>query len=259
MKSKSPSRLPFERLHHAGLSASLAMTEAELEQAQALRHLAFGRQGQGVDGDAFDAGAAHLLLRGAEGQLLGCCRLILHDDHSLTSGYSGQFYDLAAMAGAGPQLELGRFCLDPATRNPEVLRLGWAAITRITDHHDVRRIFGCTSFMRADPQYHAVGLAALIGHIGPESLRPARRSPEVLALAGFATLAPDPAKLPPLLRSYLAMGAWVSDHAVIDRTFDSLHVLTCLEITAIPPARARILRGIGVENMGYNNTVILNH
>lgn len=250
MKSKSPHRLHLERLHHAGLSASLAMSAAEVEQAQALRHLAFGRQGQGLDADAFDARAAHLLLRGPDGRLLGCCRLTLHDDDSLIHGYSGQFYDLAAMVGAGPQLELGRFCLDPDARNPEVLRLGWAAITRITDHHDLRRIFGCTSFMRADPQRHAAGLAALIGHIGPESLRPAQRSQKVLALASFKALAPDPAKLPSLLRSYLAMGAWVSDHAVIDPAFDSLHVLTCLDIDAIPSARARILRGIGGNFMG---------
>lgn len=250
MKSKSPCRLQLKSLHHAGLSASLATSAAELEQAQALRHLAFGRQGQGVDADAFDVGAAHLLLRGSDGRLLGCCRMTLHDDQSLTHGYSAQFYDLAPMAGAGAQLELGRFCLDPDARNPELLRLGWAAITRITDAYNVQRIFGCSSFMLADPAAHAGGLAALIGHIGPESLRPARRSHELLALASFVAVAADPAKLPPLLRSYLAMGAWVSDHAVVDRAFDSLHVLTSLEIGAIPAARARILRGIGVEIMG---------
>jgi L-ornithine Nalpha-acyltransferase len=57
---------------------------------------------------------------------------------------------------------------------------------------------------------------------------------------------PDPRRaalsMPPLLRTYLAMGGWVSDHAVVDRALNTLHVFTALEIAAIPPARARALR-----------------
>ena len=48
--------------------------------------------------------------------------------------------------------------------------------------------------------------------------------------------------MPPLLRSYLAMGGRVSDHAVVDRDLDTLHVFTGLEIGVIPPARARLMR-----------------
>jgi putative hemolysin len=50
--------------------------------------------------------------------------------------------------------------------------------------------------------------------------------------------------MPPLLRSYLAMGGWVSDHAVVDRDLGTLHVFTGLEIGAIPAARARQLRAV---------------
>ena len=53
------------------------------------------------------------------------------------------------------------------------------------------------------------------------------------------------AAMPPLLRSYLAMGGWVSDHAVVDAQLGTLHVFTGLEIRAIPPARARLLRAAG--------------
>jgi L-ornithine Nalpha-acyltransferase len=57
-------------------------------------------------------------------------------------------------------------------------------------------------------------------------------------------LAAAMAQMPPLLRTYLAMGGWVSDHAVLDRDLDTLHVFTAVEIAAIPPARARALREI---------------
>ena len=50
--------------------------------------------------------------------------------------------------------------------------------------------------------------------------------------------------LPPLLRSYLRMGGWVSDHAVIDKALQTLHVFTGLEIGTIPPARKRLLRAV---------------
>jgi len=50
--------------------------------------------------------------------------------------------------------------------------------------------------------------------------------------------------MPPLLRAYLRMGGWVSDHAVIDRDLGTLHVFTGLEIRAVPPARARALRAV---------------
>jgi hypothetical protein len=50
--------------------------------------------------------------------------------------------------------------------------------------------------------------------------------------------------MPPLLRSYIGMGGWVSDHAVVDRTMNTLHVFTAVQTAAIPPARQRLLRAL---------------
>ena len=48
--------------------------------------------------------------------------------------------------------------------------------------------------------------------------------------------------MPPLLRSYLALGGWVGDHAVLDRDLGTMHVFTGVEVRRIPAARARALR-----------------
>ena len=48
--------------------------------------------------------------------------------------------------------------------------------------------------------------------------------------------------MPPLLRTYLVMGGWVSDHAVIDNELNTLHVFTGVEIARVPRARAQVLR-----------------
>lgn len=87
-------------------------------------------------------------------------------------------------------------------------------------------------------------------HLAPKRWLPRVKAPQVFRFARALRLRkPDPrramAAMPPLLRSYLAMGGWVSDHAVVDRQLDTLHVFTGLEIRAIPPERAKLLRAVG--------------
>jgi hypothetical protein len=40
------------------------------------------------------------------------------------------------------------------------------------------------------------------------------------------------------------MGGWVSDHAVVDRQLNTMHVFTGVEIGMIPGARKRLLRAV---------------
>lgn len=51
-------------------------------------------------------------------------------------------------------------------------------------------------------------------------------------------------QMPPLLKTYLLMGGWVSDHAVIDPHMNTLHVFTGVETKAIPESRKRLLRAV---------------
>ena len=78
---------------------------------------------------------------------------------------------------------------------------------------------------------HVLTVLALSHEVLPRALRLFRPDAKRAMLA-----------MPPLLRTYLLMGGWVSDHAVVDRDLNTLHVFTGLEIRAIPPARARLLR-----------------
>jgi len=223
----------------------------DLLAAQGLRHLAFhGRVG--LDQDQFDARCQHLLVEDDRGHLVACCRLqIFAPDDDLHESYSAQSYDLSRLSRyAGPKLELGRFCLQPGIKDPNILRLIWGALTVILDAHAVTLLFGCTSFPGADPALHAGALAALHAHIAPPEFAPAPRAPDRLGFPPGQALQKG---LPPLLRSYLAMGAWVSDHAVIDQDMNTLHVLTALRVAQVPQARARALRAIGFGNSTAND------
>ena len=224
----------------------LATGDSDVLAAQALRHLAFhGRAG--LDQDAFDARCQHLLVEDDQGTLVACCRLqVFGPQDDLQSSYSAQSYDLARLAlYAGPKLELGRFCLKPGVKDPNILRLIWGSLTVILDTHGVTLLFGCTSFAGADPALHQAALATLPSHAAPPDYAPAARAQDRVTLPQGQG---DPLGLPPLLRSYLAMGAFVSDHAVIDRAMNTLHVLTALPVAQVPQARARALRAIGAGN-----------
>ncbi len=143
-------------------------------------------------------------------------------------------------------LELGRFCIYPDVQDADILRIAWGALARIVDDTGTAMLFGCSSFMGTNADAYPDALALLRArHLAPAQWRPRVRAPRTVPLIpgiidGLRALR----QMPPLLRTYLAMGGWVSDHAVIDPTMDTLHVFTGLDIAAIPPARARALRAV---------------
>lgn len=229
----------------------IAESSADLAVAKALRARAFrGAQG-GADGDAFDALASHVLVEEtASGRVVCCYRLIEFASGARIGGsYSAQFYDLSRLAGfPGPMLELGRFCTAGGQTDADVLRAAWGALAAYVDAHRIEMIFGCASFRGTQTERYADAFALLRArHLAPKRWLPRVKAPQVFRFARTRHLRTPDLKaatraMPPLLRSYLAMGGWVSDHAVIDADLDTLHVFTGLEIRRVPAGRARALR-----------------
>lgn len=242
--------LPLTKGHY---TARLAAKAQDIDRALTLRHLCFitnrGLVTSTPDPDSFDNLGQHLLIEDTHSKMLVCCFRLMHfvSGKTVANSYSAQFYDLVRLSAfPGAMAELGRFCIHPEHSNPDILRLAWGAITRIVDETGVQILFGCTSFDGANPAKHQDALAYLkTHHLAPSHLRPGLRSPHAYSLAD-AVITPKATltSLPPLLRTYLSMGGWVSDHAVIDTALNTLHVFTGLQIAAIPPARARLLRAI---------------
>ena len=215
----------------------------------AFRRAAFPRT-SGEEEDAQDALSAHVMVEG-EGALLGYFRVMLFGwGAGLAQGYAARFYDLDPLSGyARPIAEMGRFCVAPGGGHPDVLRLAWGAMTRLVDEGQAGLLVGCSSFRGADWTLHRAALALLAeGHLGPPDHRPGRKAAEGVDFPALAGPVTDRraalAGLPPLLRTYLGMGGWVSDHAVVDRELDTLHVFTCVEVDRIPAARAASLRAL---------------
>ncbi|WP_298847762.1 GNAT family N-acyltransferase [uncultured Ruegeria sp.] len=231
--------------------ARLAQSAEDIRAAQALRTFAFGiRQ---PDSDDFDMQCSHILVEDmrSAGQVV-CCFRMLTMDHGREIGrsYSAQFYDLSSMEGFGGRMvEIGRFCVHPDLSDPDILRVAWGAMAAYVDQNNVEMLFGCSSFAGTETEQYLDAFAMLKHrHLAPKRWLPRVKAPDVFRFAARLRRRPDAKKamlrMPPLLRTYLMMGGWVSDHAVVDRHMNTLHVFTGLEIGSIPPARKRLLRAV---------------
>ena len=244
--------------------ARMASGSQDIRDSQILRYRCFHAAAQGrgalltqndrfaqsVDEDPYDAICEHILVEDQKTKDLVCSfRLFpLQTGADVARSYSAQHYDLSDLSGfVGTMLEIGRFCIDPAHVDPDILRIAWGALTKYVDENQVDMMFGCTSFQGVDPVLYQDAFGLLRDkYLAPKRFMPRIKAAEVFDFEGDLHSVPDlkaaMQQMPPLLRTYLTMGGWVSDHAVIDRDLGTLHVFTGIEVGAIPPARAKLLR-----------------
>ena len=240
--------------------ARLAENANDVKAAQRLRYHTFiagtgaaeeGPRAEGLDADHLDGMCDHMLVEDRKtGELVCCFRMMpLKTGAEIDKCYSAQFYDLDALRDyPDPMVEMGRFCIHPDYKDPDVLRIAWGAMTGYVDDNGVEMLFGCSSFhgTKADEYMDAFALLKA-RHIAPKHWLPRVKAPKIFPYAKRLTIKrPDMkkalGKMPPLLRTYLSMGGWVSDHAVVDPDMNTLHVFTGVEIKRVPKARARLLR-----------------
>ncbi|TKZ20683.1 GNAT family N-acetyltransferase [Shimia litoralis] len=228
-----------------------AITDQDVQAAQRLRRLSFLGYDDGVlDCDAIDPRCTHMLVEEISSGTLVCCfrYLPLENGTEIDRTYSAQFYELSALrAFEGTMVEMGRFCVHPDYHDPDIVRVAWAAMTRYVDENSVDMLFGCSSFLGTDAGAYFDSFAVLRDrHLAPKRWLPKIKAPNVFQFAARLRRKPDlklaQLRMPPLLRTYLLMGGWVSDHAVVDHELNTLHVFTGLEIRAIPASRKRLLR-----------------
>jgi L-ornithine Nalpha-acyltransferase len=248
--------------------AAEAVTRDDIAQVVALRTRVFrtARGRPGPEADAWDPRCRHVVITENDGgAVVGGFRLLPLSGAEIHTSYSAQFHDVTELSGkSGWFVEVGRFCVAPEVRDPDVMRLALASMLLVAD--GATALFGCASFPGADITTHHAALSYLAAH----HLAPGHHSPGTAlqhdlppggAIAGPAAFAPrstvgpgvdlpspdpeaSPAGLPPLLRAYLGLGARVSGRAAIDRDLDTLHVLVTLDVADIPPARLRSLRAL---------------
>ena len=233
--------------------ARFALSKDDLLAAQELQYRCFNLSNdKGLDVDEFDSICRHVLVENLENGKLICCYRIMSfpDGKDITRSYSSRFYDLGSIENfPKPMIEVGRFCVDPVTSDHEAVLAAWAALTQLVDENGIEFLFGCSSFEGIDKEKYLHCFAFLREkHIAPEHWLPKVKAAQVISYSEANCCKVNKKKallnMPPLLKSYLSMGAWVSDHAVVDYSMKTLHLFTGVEVSKIPSRRKQFLRNL---------------
>ena len=233
-------------------SLLLTRNDADVEAAQRLRYRVFAEElgatlhdaGSGRDIDRFDEHCDHLVVRADQtGEIVGTYRMLPPERAKAAGGlYSETEFDLSAFAGLRSSLvEAGRSCVHPDHRSGAVVSLVWAGIARyllLTGHS---HLTGCASIPLADGGALARGVweTAKAKHMSPAELRVTPWHP------WDADAAPRPERtvIPPLLRGYLRLGAWVCGAPAHDPDFGVADLLVLLPLERVDPRYLRFFLG----------------
>lgn len=227
---------------------TLGRSEDLIAKAERLRGAVFRAHASRPDRDPWDEKSTHVLIEDAEGRACATFRIALHQDSSsLRESYTGRFYDLSAFDDVlGPFLEIGRLSTLPEHDDPNIIRHIWAEIANLVIENTVTMLFGCSSFPVEDAKEISEALALLGENFSaPQTLRAKALGEVFWSLETFKKPEIDHARalrqLPSVLRSYLRLGARVSDSVVYDPELSTLVILTTLETAKIPQTRRKTL------------------
>lgn len=264
LRAYSGLRLPAAKsdfaqtLGRAGsLEVKLANKAHEVRSAQRLRYNVFYKEMSAIpaaatllarrDVDAFDTVCDHLnvvdhdwprvVFGLTRPSVVGTYRLLRQEIAEPHGGfYTQSEFDVAALMKRHAKLrflELGRSCVLPPYRNKRTVELLWHGISNYVAQHRLDVLIGCASLEGTDPDKLATQLSFL-HHFAcaPEQWRARALPSRYVEMNRMSKEAIDAKaalrELPPLVKGYLRLGAYIGDGAVIDHQFGTTDVLIVL-------------------------------
>jgi L-ornithine Nalpha-acyltransferase len=253
---------PSQSLGRIGsLEVRLAQTAAEVRQAQKLRYRVFYQEGSAIpnpgrlfarrDIDGYDAICDHLLVLdhaardaqpGNRPTVVGTYRLLrqqLAEDHG--GFYTSGEFDIGGLIARHSKLqfvELGRSCVLAPYRNKRTVELLWQGIYSYIHQNRCDVMIGCASLDGTEPKRLALPLSFLHHYArAPEEWRAQALPERYVEMNRLSKESIDPKEalraLPPLVKGYLRLGAYIGDGAVVDHEFGTTDVLIVLPVSAI--------------------------
>lgn len=243
----------------------LAGGDNDVMAAQALRYRVFyeelgAKPGREImqnrrDSDAFDEICDHLLVVETakagdnpantgvrDGEVVGTYRLLRQEIAEKTLGfYTQDEFDIATLIDRKPELrflELGRSCVLKPYRTKPIVELLWQGIWHYVRAHRLDVMLGCASMVGTNIEALVLPLSFLHHHFrAPDEWR-VYAQPDRCAQVAYLT--PDRLEtkaamraLPPLIKGYLRLGAYIGDGAVTDKQFNTTDVLIVLPVPSI--------------------------
>jgi putative hemolysin len=229
-------------------SILIAGAKTEVVAAQRLRHAVFAEEMgatlhsrvPGLDVDEFDEFCDHLVVREENtGEIVGTYRM-LPPHRAAVAGrlYSDGEFDLSSLAPLRELIvETGRSCVHPDHRSGAVINLMWTGIARYLHLTGHRWLAGCASVPLFDGGTCASAVWELVRtkHIAPPRMQVQPRLPYPVEPPQATDRASLLAAVPPLLRGYLRLGAWIGGAPAHDPDFNCADFFVLLSLDRMDP------------------------
>lgn len=233
-------------------SIGMARTASEIEEAQRLRYKVFAEEmgarlsssGEEIDRDIFDSYCEHLLVRNNESnKVVGTYRILPPEQARAIGGYysEGEF-DLTRLQHLrGRMVEVGRSCVHRDHRDGATIAQLWSGLAdyMLTNKHEY--LIGCASISMGDGGHYAASVYRKIHklHGAPTEYRVFPRCPLPLDALN-QTL---DVSIPPLIKGYLRLGAYVCGEPTWDPDFNTADLFILLPLSRLNARYARHFMG----------------
>lgn len=227
------------------IEVKIAQSEADIQAAQSIRYQVFYEEYGAKpndemltakrDIDQYDPITDHLIVidndRPSRSQIVGTYRLLrreIAEKHGRF--YTSDEYNIDPLLNFDQGLlELGRSCVLPDYRTRPILQKLWEGIAHYVADHNIELMFGCASFHGTDIDALAGPLSYLYHyHLAPDNLCPRAVDSRFVAMNIIAKEELDAKStfiaMPPLMKGYIRLGAYIGDGAVIDEQFNTVDV-----------------------------------
>ncbi|VAW11721.1 Putative hemolysin [hydrothermal vent metagenome] len=252
-------------IRRGSLEVRLATRLFEVKASQSLRYKVFYKEMNATasagaritrrDKDHFDRLCDHLLvidheagsrgiplLRGRRGRIVGTYRLLPQAVAEVTGGfYTQDEYDLRPLIARHPDLnfvELGRSCVLKPYRTKQPIEMLWQGIWQYVHAYDLDVMIGVASLEGTSTGDVALPLSFLHHHArAPQKwdvkALPSRYVEMNLIPKDEIDMRQAMRALPPLIKGYLRLGAYIGNGAVIDHQFGTTDVAIILPVSNI--------------------------
>jgi len=259
-KTDKPSD-PATLARMGSLEVRIAQTSSELRRAQRLRFKVFYEEMSAKpdprtlrtkrDADEFDPICDHIIVVDhdeTEGltskpRIVGTYRALRADVANAANGfYSAAEFDLKSMLEKNWDkgfCEVGRSCVLPEYRDKRTMEALWTGLWAYSILYDIDVYFGVASFQGTDASKHTEALSFLHHTAQPPKDWSVSALPDVGPKISFVDENSYNARsvlkdLPPLVKGYLRVGAYIGEGVFVDQQFGTTDVMIVTIIDNIP-------------------------
>jgi len=229
-----------EREPQRRLTYSLARTQTELEAAQRIRFKVFAEEmgaklpsaHLGLDIDRFDQYCDHLLVRDHSNEKVVGTYRILPPEQAVKAGgyYSETEFDLSRLENLRDRMvEVGRSCVHQDYRDGATITQLWSGLADYVGKHNHEYLIGCASISMGDGGHYAASVYNKIHtlHAAPAEYRvfPHCRLPLESLNQELDVI------IPPLIKGYLRLGAYIAGEPAWDPDFNCADVFILMPVS----------------------------